>query len=218
MTHRAVQFLDQPIKDGITAVVTFGDTQTLQDGGRIIGYPVDDTLIICNDGDVVCTGTLWVFPVHFDYTKRVPEAVHWIIWKILSSYFNEPITPWWGLPDGERPPQADAGCDAPASAPANDTVGWPADPALGTMTMPEASPFPSIPVGEEAPTVTVEAGSEPTQVDVDDILEGHPELTSLVSAAPGESASASCECERPTQLVERNESEGSHLPSLLGWL
>lgn len=202
MTHRAVQYLDQPIKDGITAVVTFGDTQTLQDGGRIVGYPVGDTLIICNDGDVVCTGTLWVFPVHFDYTKRVPEAVHWLIWKILSSYFNEPITPWWGFPGGERPPPGEAGCGSPAPAPANVTASASAEQTLGTMTVPGTSVFPSIPVGEEAPTVTVEAGSEPTEVDVDDILDEHPELSSLVTPVPGETASCECEGLATTQLVE----------------
>lgn len=154
--------------------------------------------------------------MHFDYTKRVPEAVHWLIWKILSSYFNDPITPWWGLPGGERPMPADGECGAPAPAPANDTVGGSADPALGTMTMPEASPFPSIPVGEQAPTVTVEAGSEPTEVDVDDILEEHPELSSLVSAVPEETVP--CKCEDEAQLVERGKRGGSRLPSFWGWL
>ncbi|MBE3043807.1 hypothetical protein IMZ48_14780 [Candidatus Bathyarchaeota archaeon] len=57
------------------------------------------------------------------------------------------------------------------STPVKDTTGRLAGPALGTMTIPEGSIFPSIPVGEEASTVTVEAGSEPTEVDVDDILE-----------------------------------------------
>lgn len=148
--------------------------------------------------------------MHFDYTKRVPEAVHWLIWKILSSYFNDPITPWWGMPGGERPIPADGGCVAPAPAPANDTVGGSTDPALGTMLMPEASHFPSIPVGEEAPTVTVEAGSEPTEVNVDDILEEHPELSSLVSTVPEETLP--CKCEEQTQLVEREERAGSRLP------
>lgn len=137
--------------------------------------------------------------MHLDYTKRVPEAVHWLIWKILSSYFNDPITPWWGLPGGERPPPADAGCGAPGPVPANNTAGGTADPALGTMLVPGASIFPSIPVGQEAPTVTVEAGSEPSEVGVDDVLEAHPELSSLATAAVADET-ARCECETPAPL------------------
>ncbi|SPO03261.1 uncharacterized protein DNG_05943 [Cephalotrichum gorgonifer] len=203
IAHRAVQYLDQAIKDRITAVVTFGDTQTLQDGGRIIGYPIDKTLIICNVGDVICTGTLWVFPVHFDYTKRVPEAVHWIIWKILSSYFNPPITPWyWGFP-GVPPPSN----DTESAVPTATEVGS-ADPALGTMTMPDTSFFPSIPVGDAAPTVTVDSGSAPTEVDVGDVLSDFPELSSLITAIPGavETGGSSTTAQPPVE-TSRGECE-----------
>lgn len=67
-------------------VVTFGDTQTLQDNGRIIGYPVNRTLIICNRGDVICVGTLFVVPTHFNYMDRVPEAAAFLISRILIAY------------------------------------------------------------------------------------------------------------------------------------
>jgi len=189
VVHRAVQYLDEDIRDRITAVVTFGDTQTLQDGGRIIGFPLDKTLIICNVGDIICTGTLYVFPIHLDYTKRVPEAVHWLIWKILSSYFNPPITPWywwqhpppgWKLPPGEGDGEGDGeeGDDDEDSS--DDDNRW------GTMLPPHLSMFPSIPVGDPAPTVTVGIPPEPTEPDISDILSDYPELsTILTSHFPG---------------------------------
>ena len=85
ITHRAIEGLPQGVKDRIAGVVTFGDTQTLQHKGHIAGYPIDKTLIICNVGDVICTGTLWVFPIHLDYTKRVPEAVTFLVSRILEA-------------------------------------------------------------------------------------------------------------------------------------
>lgn len=85
LTHRAVEAVPQYVKDRITGVVTFGDTQTLQDGGRIRGYPVERTLIICNTGDVICAGYMWVVPVHFYYMQRVPEGLAFLIARILMS-------------------------------------------------------------------------------------------------------------------------------------
>ncbi|KAI1499719.1 carbohydrate esterase family 5 protein [Biscogniauxia marginata] len=91
LTHRAIEGLQQEVKDKITAVVTFGDTQTLQDGGQIKGYPPDRTLIICNVGDIVCTGTLYTYPVHYDYVKWVPTAVTFLAEKLLEA---NATTPW----------------------------------------------------------------------------------------------------------------------------
>ncbi|KAI1491415.1 carbohydrate esterase family 5 protein [Biscogniauxia mediterranea] len=85
LTHRAIEGLGQSVKDKIAAVVTFGDTQTLQDGGRIRGFPPDRTLIICNVGDIVCTGTLYTYPVHYDYLKWVPAAVAFLAQKLLDA-------------------------------------------------------------------------------------------------------------------------------------
>lgn len=72
-------------------MVTFGDTQTFQDGGRINGYDTNRTLIICNQGDLVCTGTLYVFPVHFDYVKWVPTATYYLAAKLLE---DAAVAPW----------------------------------------------------------------------------------------------------------------------------
>ncbi|KAJ9150068.1 Cutinase [Coniochaeta hoffmannii] len=86
LTHRAIEGLSQGVKDRIAGVVTFGDTQTLQDGEHILGFPLNKTLIICNVGDVICAGTLWVVPIHLDYTRRVPEAVAFLVSRIEAAW------------------------------------------------------------------------------------------------------------------------------------
>ncbi|KAI1080861.1 cutinase-domain-containing protein [Whalleya microplaca] len=90
LTHRAIEGLGAEIRDKIAGVVTFGDTQTFQDGGRIRNYDTNRTLIICNAGDVVCTGTLYVFPMHFDYVKWVPTAVAFLAQKLLDANRDHP--------------------------------------------------------------------------------------------------------------------------------
>ncbi|KAK4184633.1 putative cutinase 1 [Podospora australis] len=84
ITHRAIESLPLIIKARIAGVVTFGDTQTLQDGLRIREFPLEKTLIICNTGDVICAGYMWVVPVHFYYLQRVPEGLAFLIARILS--------------------------------------------------------------------------------------------------------------------------------------
>ncbi|KAK1752719.1 cutinase-domain-containing protein, partial [Echria macrotheca] len=84
ITHRAIEGVSQYVRDRIAGVVTFGDTQATQDGGRIIGYPPERTLIICNYGDIICSGYMWVVPVHFYYMQRVPEGLAFLIARILA--------------------------------------------------------------------------------------------------------------------------------------
>lgn len=62
--------------------MTYGDTQNLQDGGRIRNYPPEGTKVICNIGDAVCAGTLLILPAHLDYVKRVPEALSFLAGRI----------------------------------------------------------------------------------------------------------------------------------------
>ncbi|KAI0001386.1 carbohydrate esterase family 5 protein [Xylariaceae sp. FL0662B] len=90
LTHRAVEGLGQEIREKIAGVVTFGDTQMQQDGGRIRNFDTNRTLIICNAGDVVCAGTLYVFPIHFDYVKWVPTAVAFLAAKLLDANRDHP--------------------------------------------------------------------------------------------------------------------------------
>jgi cutinase len=91
LTHHAIEGLNQTVKDKIAGVVTFGDTQNLQDGGQIRGFDLNKTLIICNVGDLVCVGTLYIMPVHLDYVKWVPTAVSWLIQKLLAA---DELVPW----------------------------------------------------------------------------------------------------------------------------
>lgn len=78
LVHRAMQSCSANVKTHVAAAVTFGDTQNKQDGGRIPGFDVSRTLIICNDGDMVCDGSLMVMGPHMKYQPRVPEAVDFI--------------------------------------------------------------------------------------------------------------------------------------------
>ncbi|KAK3397694.1 cutinase-domain-containing protein [Sordaria brevicollis] len=78
LVHRAVEDMSEAVKDKIVAAVTYGDTQRLQDRGRIPNFPESKTLIICNTGDLVCLGQLTILAPHLDYERRVPEALAFI--------------------------------------------------------------------------------------------------------------------------------------------
>jgi len=210
VTHRAIQYLSQYAKSRIIGVVTFGDTQTLQDGGRIIGFPLDKTLIICNVGDVVCTGTLYVFPIHLDYTKRVPEAVHWLIWKILSSYFNPPIKPW--TPIGGWSGVGSSGWWWP-NATANGTSTGTAGTAVASMPSPTL--FPDIPVGESP----FHGGGMPTPTLVPDLPD---HLKSSLSATEASKTwtTARTPPEEPTAIEPPStvpDATGFQMPKSAAW-
>ncbi|KAI1424742.1 cutinase-domain-containing protein [Xylaria sp. FL1777] len=92
IVHRAIEALGPEVRGRIAGVVTFGDTQTLQDGGRVKGYPTNQTLIICNSGDIICTGTLVpLYPVHWDYIKWVPTATLFLAQTIVAA---NAVDPW----------------------------------------------------------------------------------------------------------------------------
>ncbi|GAP92649.2 putative cutinase [Rosellinia necatrix] len=124
IVHRAIEGLAERVRGRIAGVVTFGDTQALQDGGRIRGYPPARTLIICNYGDIICAGALVpVYPVHWDYVKWVPTATLFLAQAVLTA--AAAVDPWW--PGGNASLAADlsglvgalapgAGTDAPVPA------------------------------------------------------------------------------------------------------
>ncbi|PVH72405.1 carbohydrate esterase family 5 protein [Cadophora sp. DSE1049] len=85
LCHRAIENLPQGVKDQIAGVVTYGDTQNLQDRGQIPNFPKDKVLVICNTGDAVCQGTLTILAPHLDYVRRVPEAVSFLTGKIRAA-------------------------------------------------------------------------------------------------------------------------------------
>lgn len=82
MVHASVKRLTATVKARINAAVTFGDTRNTQDAGQIPGLSADRTLIICNDGDLVCDGTLEIKAPHLQYGPRVPEAVSFLVSKV----------------------------------------------------------------------------------------------------------------------------------------
>lgn len=85
MVHRAIENLPSTVKDRIVGVVTYGDTQNLQDKGQIPNFPADKVKIICNIGDAVCAGTLTILVPHLDYVRRVPEAVSFLTDKLKAA-------------------------------------------------------------------------------------------------------------------------------------
>ncbi|KAI1749743.1 cutinase-domain-containing protein [Xylaria castorea] len=94
IVHRAIEGLPEETRARIAGVVTFGDTQTLQDGGRVAGYPANRTLIICNAGDIVCSGYMVpIYPVHWDYVKWVPTATLFLARTVLAANAVDPWPP-----------------------------------------------------------------------------------------------------------------------------
>ncbi|KAK4191093.1 cutinase-domain-containing protein [Podospora australis] len=85
LTHRAVEDLPQAQKDKIVAAFTFGDTKNQQDNGQIPNFPREKTIIICNVGDLVCSGTLTILAPHLDYSRRAPEAVNFISARLQAA-------------------------------------------------------------------------------------------------------------------------------------
>ncbi|KAK6084414.1 cutinase precursor [Seiridium cupressi] len=79
MVHRSVEQIDdQAVKDQIVAAVTFGDTQKEQDDDQVPTFDTAKTLVLCNDGDKVCNGTLIITKAHLDYTGKVQQASDFI--------------------------------------------------------------------------------------------------------------------------------------------
>ncbi|PVH72328.1 carbohydrate esterase family 5 protein [Cadophora sp. DSE1049] len=79
LTHRAIENLPKKVKNLISGVVLYGDTQNLQDNGRIPHFSKAKTLIICNEGDVICAGNLTITYPHIGYGARVPEALAFLV-------------------------------------------------------------------------------------------------------------------------------------------
>ncbi|KAL2868939.1 cutinase [Aspergillus lucknowensis] len=74
----AVQAVDDALREKVKGVVLFGFTRNLQDGGKIPGYPEDQTKVICAVGDLVCSGTLIITPAHLTYGVNAGEAADFL--------------------------------------------------------------------------------------------------------------------------------------------
>jgi cutinase len=83
--HRAIEGLPENVKARIAGVVTYGDTQKLQDRNQIPNFPKDKISIICQPGDAVCNGILTVLPAHLTYGVRADEGVAFLTKQIKGA-------------------------------------------------------------------------------------------------------------------------------------
>ncbi|KAF1983340.1 carbohydrate esterase family 5 protein [Aulographum hederae CBS 113979] len=85
ITHESVESLPRNIINQIVGIVTFGDTQNLQDRGQINNFPRERLLVICNVGDLVCSGTLVITAAHLTYSADAGRAVNFLVQRVNSS-------------------------------------------------------------------------------------------------------------------------------------
>ncbi|KAM5349608.1 hypothetical protein ACJ41O_006113 [Fusarium nematophilum] len=70
----AIEDTDQATRDKIAGVVLFGYTQNEQNNGQIPNFPPERTQVFCNNGDLVCEGTLIVVAAHLAYGNDASGA------------------------------------------------------------------------------------------------------------------------------------------------
>lgn len=78
----AIQKLSTEVVDKVKGVVLFGFTRNKQDGGRIPGYPTDQTKVYCALGDEVCDGTLIITAAHLTYGDDASSAATFLASKV----------------------------------------------------------------------------------------------------------------------------------------
>jgi len=69
----------------VAGTVLFGDTQYLQDGGRIPNYSTTNTKIYCALGDLVCDGTLVITVAHLSYGDDASSAASFLAGRIQAA-------------------------------------------------------------------------------------------------------------------------------------
>ncbi|KAL4961625.1 cutinase-domain-containing protein [Aspergillus stella-maris] len=80
----AIQKLDDSLRERVKGVALFGYTRNLQDGGKIPGYPEDQTKVYCAVGDMVCTGTLIITAAHMTYGIDAGSAAKFLAGQVGS--------------------------------------------------------------------------------------------------------------------------------------
>lgn len=85
VNHRAIEELDDGVKDQIAGVVLYGDTQKQQDRNQIPNFPAEKVKIICQLGDAVCRGQLVVLPAHLTYGSRANEGVQFLVQQVRGA-------------------------------------------------------------------------------------------------------------------------------------
>ncbi|KAL4879883.1 putative cutinase 4 [Aspergillus karnatakaensis] len=80
----SIQALSDDVKSMVKGVALFGFTRNLQDGGKIPGYPQDQTKVYCALGDMVCTGTLIITAAHMTYGADAGAAATFLASKVST--------------------------------------------------------------------------------------------------------------------------------------
>ena len=65
----AISGLTTTVQNQIKGVALFGYTKNQQNNGQIPNFPPAKTAIYCNQGDLVCSGTLIVAAPHLQYSN-----------------------------------------------------------------------------------------------------------------------------------------------------
>jgi cutinase len=80
----SIQKLSASVMAKVKAVALFGFTRNAQDGGRIPGYPTDQTKVYCAVGDMVCDDTLIITAAHLTYGSDASSAAQFLLSKVSS--------------------------------------------------------------------------------------------------------------------------------------
>ncbi|KAM0482152.1 hypothetical protein ACHAP7_004379 [Fusarium lateritium] len=82
----SIEDLSTSVRDKVVGTVLFGYTKNLQNAGRIPNYPRERTLVFCNVGDLVCTGSLIVATPHLLYQSDASgPAPEFLIQRVDAS-------------------------------------------------------------------------------------------------------------------------------------
>ncbi|KAF7192370.1 putative cutinase 1 [Pseudocercospora fuligena] len=79
----SISALEATVQEQIAGVVLFRYTRNLQNLGRIPDFSTARTLIYCNEGDLVCDGTLNVTQAHYEYEQYIPAATEFLEQELL---------------------------------------------------------------------------------------------------------------------------------------
>jgi cutinase len=70
----AIRDISASIRNKIVGTILFGYTKNQQNNGQIVNYPSNRLRVFCNQGDLVCEGTLIVAPPHLNYNDVASNA------------------------------------------------------------------------------------------------------------------------------------------------
>ncbi|KAF4420582.1 cutinase precursor [Fusarium acutatum] len=82
----SIEDLSTAVRNKVVGTVLFGYTKNLQNLGRIPNYPRERTLVFCNFGDLVCTGSLIVAAPHLAYQSDASgPAPQFLIQRVAAT-------------------------------------------------------------------------------------------------------------------------------------